>query len=221
MDRSDFARRPDRIFRTLTIVYAAIAAFAATGCAVDGEPRSATTASPLGKTPSEAVRQNDDSGKRLPFTTTFPDRWSRNNDGTKYEPCTALTDAELADTGLDPHSVSDIALANRQTVRGCLWQYASLRNSSLSQGTGNAPTFEERITDRDWYKTSWDIRIDGRLVMVDSTGRYDCSTTVKSGDAPVVTIVMRTADLIPLTELCKYAIDFTRRTIPKMEPPAP
>ena len=130
-------------------------------------------------------------------------------------------DAELEDAGLDPNSASDIALANRQTVRGCLWQYASLRNSNLSQGTGDAPTFEERMTDRDWYKTSWDIRIDGRLVMVDSIGRYSCSTTVKSGHASVVTIVGRTGDPIPMSELCNYAIDFTRRTIPKMEPPAP
>lgn len=221
MDRSDNARIPDRLARTSATVCTAIAAFAVTACAVGGEPRFTTTASPPGKTPSEAIRQNDDSGRILPFTTTFPDRWSSNNDGTKYEPCTALTNAELVDAGLDPNSVSDIALANRQTVRGCLWEHANLRGSSLSQGTGDAPTFEERMTDRDWYKTSWDIRIDGRLVMVDSTDRYNCSTTVKSGHASVVTIVMRTADLVPLKELCDYAIDFTRRTIPRMEPPAP
>lgn len=168
-----------------------------------------------------AIRQNDDSGNRLPFTTTFPERWSRNNNGTKYEPCTALTDAELVDAGLDPHSVSDIALANRQTARGCQWEYANLRNSGLSQATGNAPTFESRMTDRDWYKISWDITIDGHLVMVDSSDVYMCSTTVKSGHSPVVTIADRIGDLISMSELCDYAIDFTRRTIPKMEQPAP
>lgn len=221
MGRSDPVRRPNRIIRTATIASTAIATFASTACAVNGAPSSITSTSPLGRTSSDAIRQNDDSGKKLPFTTTFPDRWSSNNDGTKYEPCTALTDSELVDAGIDPHSVSDIALANRQTARGCKWEYANLRNSGLSQATGDAPTFENRMTDRDWYKTSWDIRIDGRLVMVDSASPYTCSTTVKSGRSPVVTIADRITDVISLTELCNYAIDFTRRTIPKMEPPAP
>ena len=132
-----------------------------------------------------------------------------------------MTDAELADAGIDPLSASDIALANRQTARGCKWEYANLRNSGVSQATGNAPTFERMMTDRDWHEKSWDIRINGRLVMIDSTDIYTCSTTVKSGRSPVVTIADRITDTISLTELCNYAIDFTRRTIPKMEPPAP
>ncbi|MFT4127988.1 MAG: DUF3558 domain-containing protein, partial [Gordonia sp. (in: high G+C Gram-positive bacteria)] len=45
------------------------------------------------------MRQTDDQGRRLPFDTEFPQRWSDGNDGTSYEPCTALSPDRLTELG--------------------------------------------------------------------------------------------------------------------------
>ncbi|MFZ2238915.1 MAG: DUF3558 domain-containing protein [Gordonia amarae] len=211
---------PVQIVGSAVVACTVAVVFTSTACTVGGEPTPVATELEPKKTTSKPIRQTDDNGRNLPFSTPFPNRWSRNNNGTKYEPCTALTDAELVDAGLDPRSVSDIALADGQTARGCQWDHADSKQSGISQGTGDAPTFEEQMADRDWYKRSWDIRVYGRLVMVDYSDIYTCATTVKSGRSPVSTIVVRITDAPPMSELCDIAIDFTRRTIPKMEPPA-
>ena len=199
------------------IAAAAIVVLCSTSCAVDGEPGAATSASNT----IEPIRQTDSSGKILPFVTRFPDRWSANNDGTTYEPCTALTDTEIAAAGLDPESVADAAIANHQTARGCRWKHSGIQLSGIGQITGNRPTFEERMKLRSDFKAWWDLTIDGRLVMVDPDSAASCTVTVKSGRSPVSTIVTRTWKAPPTKELCAIAIDFTRRTIPKMEPAAP
>ncbi len=197
----------------------AVTTLTATACAVHGKP----LPTPLGTTSTEivSVRQTDDLGKRLPFTTQFPNRWSSNNNGTAYEPCTALTTTELADAGVDPQRVKDAALADHQTARGCIWELSDIRNSGISQSVGNKPTFEQRAGDRRWYRASWDVSVDGRRVLVDSRDAYTCMTTVKSGTASVATILTRFWKPPPTAELCAFVIDFTRRTIPKMEPSVP
>lgn len=203
---------------SLAVAVAALA-LGSVACTVEGDPR-ATVDKQLSEGPA-VIRQTDDSGRRLPFTTPFPERWSSNNDGTTYEPCTALDDGELIAAGIDPASVSDVALSNHQTIRGCKWDHLGVENSGLSQFAGDNPTFEAQKRDRNWYRASWDIQIDGRLTMVDSRDKYTCMTTVKSGQSPVSTLVIRILNPPPTKELCALAIDFTRRTIPKMEPPAP
>ncbi|WP_306302445.1 DUF3558 family protein [Gordonia amarae] len=206
-----------RIAPTLTAVCVSVALACSASCAVSGDPSPAVTDS----APTATIRQTDSTGKKLPFTTRFPDRWSANNDGTAYEPCTALSDTELLASGLDPKSVSDAAMANHQTARGCSWRHSGIRLSSIGQITGNKPTFEERMKLRSNFKTWWDLTIGGRLVMVDPDSAASCTVTVKSGRSPVSTIVTRTWNAPPTKELCAIAIDFTRRTIPKMEPSAP
>ena len=205
-----------RIVPALTVACASAVLACSTSCAVSGEPSPAVTAS----TTVEAIRQTDSKGIKLPFTTQFPDRWSANNDGTVYEPCTALSDTELGAAGLDPASVADAAIANHQTARGCSWKHAGIRLSSIGQITGNKPTFEERMKLRSNSNTRWNLTINGRVVMVDSNSAASCTVTVKSGRSPVSTIITRTWNPPPSKELCEIAIDFARRTIPKMEPPA-
>ncbi|WP_246222042.1 DUF3558 domain-containing protein [Gordonia pseudamarae] len=210
------SRRTRAVRQLLAFTSIASLGAAATACSVTGEANPA----PAGPTTTASIRQIDDSGKRLPFDNRFPDRWSTNNNGTTYEPCTALTDDELAAVGIDPGSVIDVAMANGQTARGCRWEYRDVKLSGVTQATGNKPTFEQQMQDREWYATSYDIVIDGRPVMVDARARYTCMTTVKSGRAPVSTLVSRISDTPP-SELCAQAIEFTTLTIPKMEPPAP
>ena len=101
-----------------------------------------------------------------------------------------------------------------------MWDYAGHAQGGVDQATGNKPTFEENILDRNWYTLSYDLTIAGRLVLVDSRDRFTCMTTVKSAHSPVHTIVTRTSDPPPVTELCRKAIEFTTLTIPKMPPPA-
>jgi hypothetical protein len=167
------------------------------------------------------IRQTDDRGKPLPFTTRFPDRWSANNNGTSYEPCTALNDAELTSLGLNPTTVRDVALANHQTARGCIWKYFGKSMGGISQSTGNRPTFEYELTDREWYIRSYTTTIGGRLAIVNYWKQFSCFTIVKVENARVTTTANRVLTPTPEAELCNLAIEFTKLTIPKMPPPAP
>ncbi|MBD0023917.1 DUF3558 domain-containing protein [Gordonia pseudamarae] len=196
------------------------AAFATVSCAIAGVPSPSADSTDTTSTPT-SIRQTDDHGKELPFTTKFPDRWSANNDGTTYEPCTSLTDTELSALGVDPTTVKDVALANHQTARGCIWSYRGRWMGGVSHFTGDKPTFEEEKKDRSWYEKSYDITIDGRLVLVDYWDSSRCITTVEVEHASVSTIVTRLWNPPPESELCNLAIEFTKLTLPKMPPPAP
>ncbi|MCB1295305.1 MAG: DUF3558 family protein [Gordonia sp.] len=188
------------------------------GCSVDGSP-TATVDSRVG-VPGSSIRQTDARGVALPFVTPFPDRWSTNNDGTTYEPCTALTDAELGDAGLDPATAMDVAVANHQTARGCIWYFHGGPDAGLlSHATGNRPTFEQDMKDRGWYEVSYDISIKGRLVLVDSRDTTDCMATVKSGKSPVIVGTSKLFKPIGREAVCQRAIDFMKRVIDRMPPP--
>ncbi|MFZ2242569.1 MAG: DUF3558 family protein [Gordonia amarae] len=205
---------------TWTIFIAPIAA----SCSVAGVPAPSLhsptpTTNPI-RNDSAPIRQTDDLGTRLPFTTTFPDRWSTKNDGTTYEPCTALTDAELSSVGIDPATAQDVALANYQTARGCVWLYHGQTMGRVSHFTGDKPTFNEQRKNRESYILSYDTMIEGRQALVDARHSM-CTITVESEDAPVSTLVTRTWRPPPIAELCAQAIAFTKLTIPKMPPPAP
>ena len=64
------------------------------GCAaVKGRPVPVPLPSSASETHASVepqIRQTDSMGRPLPFVTLFPNRWSGNNDGTPYEPCTSL-----------------------------------------------------------------------------------------------------------------------------------
>lgn len=186
---------------------------------VPGRPSSATSV--LTSRPSGTgidIRQNDDAGRRLPFTTKFPRRWSNGNDGTAYEPCTAASPLILADSFLDPSSVRDAATADHQTARGCRWTFTIPGHSSLSQIVGNQPpldTYKVNYSESlNWDK---DMRIDDRRVAVGSSpDLFDCATFVQSGTAIVVTRVSTFGEPPPIAEICDKAIAFTRATIDQM-----
>ncbi|MBD0020326.1 DUF3558 domain-containing protein [Gordonia pseudamarae] len=209
--------------RQLPLVACLAVICALSACSTPGEPiptSDPATSRPVTSTPAP-IRQTDDRGKPLPFTTRFPNRWSANNNGTSYEPCTALNDAELTSLGLDPTTVEDAALANHQTARGCIWKYFGKFMGGISQSTGNRPTFEYELTDTEWYIRSYTTTIGGRLMIVNYWNWASCFTIVKVENARVTTSVTRSLTQTPEAELCNLAIEFTKLTIPKMPPPAP
>ncbi|QTI70608.1 DUF3558 family protein [Gordonia polyisoprenivorans] len=169
-------------------------------------------------TAPSTIRQTDSSGNPLPFATKFEDRWSDLNDGSPYEPCTALTGQELLSMGLAPDSVDDVALANHQTARGCLWRFSNSPTSNLSQAVGNYSSLarykEEYDSTIEWQP---DLTIDGRMVAIGIwLGQKSCVTNVQSGTAIVTTSVAVVG--APLSEKCAKAIAFTKATIDKMPP---
>ena len=209
--------------RHLPLVVGLIITAGLSACSTPGEPiptSDPATSEPVTSTPAP-IRQTDDRGKPLPFTTRFPNRWSANNNGTSYEPCTALNDAELTSLGLNPTTVRDVALANHQTARGCIWKYFGKSMGGISQSTGNRPTFEYELTDREWYIRSYTTTIGGRLAIVNYWKQFSCFTIVKVENARVTTTANRVLTPTPEAELCNLAIEFTKLTIPKMPPPAP
>ncbi|WP_432211714.1 DUF3558 family protein [Gordonia aichiensis] len=169
------------------------------------------------------VRQVDDAGKKLPFETDHQRRWNRANDGTPYEPCTALTDGELYDNGVDARSTRDAAGTDGQTLRGCRWKFMVRNNDrgwSVSQFVANSPSL---AADKQRYSLADDIWLqdavlDGRTVGIHRTATLsDCDTYVQSGAAGVHTLVMYIGPTPPPpSEICDRAIAFTRATISKM-----
>ncbi|WP_157851011.1 DUF3558 family protein [Gordonia phthalatica] len=199
--------------------FAALVLCAITGCSNPTETRNSVPSSSAKPT----LRQVDDAGVRLPFDTKFPDRWNQANNGTRYEPCTALLPTELARLGVDATSVRDAAGTNAQTLRGCEWAYRGTEVPArwfVSQFVGNSVGLEEdkRKKSSETYVWLPDVRISGRTAGVHYTasGRY-CVTYVQSGRAAVNTMVSvsgRTPP--PPSKICDRALAFTRATIGKM-----
>ena len=166
----------------------AAAAMLCAGCTVVGDPVAAPEpASPTSQTPT--IRQTDDAGRRLPFDTKFPDRWSSNNDGTPYEPCTAVSESILRQFKLNPDSAQDTAAANHQTVRGCRWKFQEESADSVAQSVANAPPLNEYRSKHQGLFTFFpDVTIAGRQVLVfQIPDTSDCSAAVRSGNATVDT----------------------------------
>ncbi|WP_369692263.1 DUF3558 family protein, partial [Gordonia hydrophobica] len=121
----------------------ALASSVIAGCSSHAIP---TEDQALESSTTVSIRQVDDQGLKLPFETTFSARWNDANDGTKYEPCTAVGARQLAALGVDPASVEDAAGSNGQTLRGCDWDYLRVDGGSVrwsvSQFVGNSPSLE-------------------------------------------------------------------------------
>ncbi len=192
------------------------------GCTTNsGEPtRDRTSASASHPSTPASIRQVDANGKRLPFNTVFPDRWSNLNDGSSYEPCTALSGEELEALGLNQRSATDGANANMQTSRGCDWRYRDSNTAILSQGVGNDLPLEDY---KNKYSTAiewqYDTSIQGRSVAVGYPRHQDaCTTAVQSGSAIVTTTAILFINPPPRDQVCAKAIAFTKATIDKMPP---
>ncbi|MGC4934048.1 DUF3558 family protein [Gordonia sp. DT30] len=188
-------------------------------CSRTAEFQSPTQTSLASHSATTSTRQTDSDGKPLPFKTKFPNRWNSNNDGTTYEPCTAVTSAILERFSLNPYSVTDAAIADHQTARGCDWTFREDRSAGIYQSLGNAPTLDDYKTSKssviDWLA---DTKIDNRRVAVGILRDEDCSTYVQSGSAVIVTSVSIVINPPPIDQLCAKAIAFTEATIDKMPP---
>lgn len=177
---------------------------------------------PGGDSVSAANSASDSRYRTLPFDTTFTKRWNAANDGTDYEPCTALSREVLMSVGVDPDSVLDAAGTDGQTARGCKWQYADPGRRDrwvVIQIVGNSPglAVEKRSVSSSADRWLPDIGIAGRVVGVHyrEFGSM-CETYVQSGSAAVSTIVTTHDELAESNEICDRAIAFTRATIDKI-----
>ncbi|MGW6035048.1 DUF3558 family protein [Gordonia terrae] len=211
--------RDSRQLRKTAYAFAAIVTVAASGaCTTEGLPESPPPA-PSVSASSLAVRQTDDSGRRLPFETSFPNRWSINNDGSPYEPCTQIAPEVIQGSGLVVASVKDAAASDFQTIRGCEWAYLDDELSSLSQIVGNIIDPDAGLEGHKALNsaaTEWfpDREIRNRRVLVGSITPSDCAVYVRSGDAVVVTSVTRFDIDRPSTErICDMAVEFLQATI--------
>ena len=173
---------------------------------------------------STVTRQTDANGRRLPFITSFDRRWNSANDGTTYEPCTALTPDQLAELGIDATSVRDAAGTNGQTARGCAWRYleqSPVANATVTQVVGNSAGLDEEKQRASGELDIWltDTQVDGRVLGVhqDRLGGT-CETYVQSGSAGVSTLVLPRSEQSSIDVVCDLAIAFTRATIDKMPP---
>ncbi|WP_423132894.1 DUF3558 family protein [Gordonia malaquae] len=184
-------------------------AIAASACSVDGLPTADTT-----------VRQVDDLGNRLPFATKHSRRWNSGNNGSSYEPCTALASVDLDNLGVDPDSAKDAAGTNGQTLRGCEWKYKGRTDRTLSQFVGNSVSLAHAQSRRSDRSDVWQpkLRIGTRTVGVHiNTTGGQCDTYVQSRGAGVITMVFEFSDPpSPTTDICERAIAFTRATIDRM-----
>ena len=166
-----------------------------------------------------SIRQTDDNGVALPFETDFPERWNSSNDGTPYEPCTAISQVDAESAGLDPTSVADAAAVSGQTLRGCRWIFvgSGATGWSADQVVADFESLDEYKKDNsdfDWFD---DVSVDGRTVGVASATGRNCFTYVQSKSSGVTTGVMFIGtDRPPLTEICQRAIDLTKATIDKI-----
>lgn len=165
------------------------------------------------------IRQTDDDGLLLPFETEFPNRWSDNNNGTPYEPCTKVETGVLVASGLDPASAEDVAASDSQTARGCKWTFTDGSSSVLSQFVGNIIRPAEGL---DGHKKAnsggitWlsDSEVSGRRVLRGSIMAAECGVYIRSGDAVVVTSVISFDPERPRTEeVCVRAENFLQKTI--------
>ncbi|WP_431817923.1 DUF3558 family protein [Gordonia jacobaea] len=199
-----------------------LAVFAVSGCSqvgvVPGEPTSAAANPGESANAKADVRQTDEAGRPLPFTTVFPRRWSNGNDGTTYEPCTAADTTTLRAAGLDPRSARDAAIADHQTARGCRWSYTGSTSHSLTQIVGNnGPLHEYKLKKSTSFVWRPDTSINMRLVAVGSVHELgECTAMVDSGRAIVFTRMSAYSDPPPIDEICDKAIAFTRATIDQM-----
>lgn len=190
-------------------------------CTTTGSPAAESSQNrPSGS--SAHIRQTDSSGNRLPFETEFPNRWSINNDGTPYEPCTAVTPDTLRRFTLDADSVDDVAASDFQTARGCQWKFLDENRSTLAQQVGNLVEPAAGLTGYKELSTSgavWypDYEIDGRRVVMSSLFPGECGVVVQSRSAVVATSVLRFGVNRPPQEvICKTASEFLQATIAKI-----
>ncbi|WOC11148.1 DUF3558 family protein [Gordonia sp. MP11Mi] len=204
--------------RGYTILSCLVASLSLASCTTTGSPTTAYS--------EPSIRQFDDYGVQLPFKTVHSHRWNSTNDGTLYEPCTALTSAEVGSLRWVSVSAKDAAGTDGQTLRGCTWTGESGDSTAhwtLSQfvgdslGLGSAKKRRPNSPAVVWLPDAeLNQRTVGRLAYR-TVNR--CETYVQSGQAGVHTAVSVISNpQPPISEVCDRALAFTRATIDKMPP---
>lgn len=190
-------------------------AFVLLSCHVKDE---STRAVPIGQSGSSTEQPTTETPLPLPFENRFPNRWNGSNNGSPYEPCVAFSNDELARFQVDPASIEDAALVDRQGTRGCNWIMQS--RFGIGQVVTNSESlasYRRGTAEYDWRP---EFEAAGRVVGLFALAFDDsgaCSTYVQSLAAGVVTNVVvfdsgdgRTA------QACKLVEDFTRAYIDKI-----
>ncbi|NMO01067.1 DUF3558 family protein [Gordonia sp. TBRC 11910] len=179
-------------------------------CEVDG------TANPQG---AQDHRQLSTTTPKLPFSNTFPNRWNDANNGTSYEPCTAVDSTIARLTDVDILSVHDAAAVDHQTARGCVWTYRDDKAWAVTQIVGNSASLEVYRREQQAFKWRGDMFFNGRKTLVSEISASACATHVQSGSAGISTIAQYDSLPTPsIDEICSRAIAFTKATIDKMPP---
>lgn len=206
-----------KVLRASTLVL--LLAVALPGCTTAGHPTASPTNPDSSSLAPPAIRQTDDAGRSLPFKTEFSNRWSINNNGTPYEPCTQVTRDQVDQFQLDAGSIRDAAASDFQTARGCTWTFRDDGRSFLTQAVGNMTEPEQGLDGHKqvnsggitWYS---DVILSGRRVILGSINPSDCGAYVRSGDAVVGTSITRFGrDRPPTSDICKAALNFLQSTM--------
>ncbi|MCX2966317.1 DUF3558 family protein [Gordonia aquimaris] len=166
-----------------------------------------------------SVRQTDAAGRTLPFENPFEKRWNSSNDGTPYEPCTAVDQRVADEVGLDLSTTADAAAVSGQTLRGCRWDYAGeeVGGWGADQVVADFESLESYKNDNKLFNWRPDITLNGRTVGVTSMNDTNCFTYVQSYQSGVTTAASyRTLPAPTLDEVCERAIELTKATIDKI-----
>ena len=200
------------------IYYIPLIACACTLTTTD-KPQAVTDESQATKSSATAPPQTDSNGIQLPFHNPFFERWNDGNDGTTYEPCTALTPNELKSAGIDPKSAKDAAVVDGQSLRGCDWLLLPpnptlIGISQIVINSQNLETYKKKNSIDTWRP---DREIHGRQVGIVDSRAGDCSTYVQSRKSAIITLGQPgIGDSDSKDELCESALRFTATTIDRI-----
>ncbi|MCF3936947.1 DUF3558 family protein [Gordonia tangerina] len=168
---------------------------------------------------ASGIRQTDAAGQSLPFENQFEKRWNSSNDGTAYEPCTAVDQAVADRVGLDQSSTADAAAVSGQTLRGCKWHYAGegmegWYADQIVADSESLAAYKKLNRSFTWRE---DIVVSDRNVGVGAVNQTSCFTYVQAEGSGVVTgAAYHSLPAPTLDEVCRRAIDLTRATIDKV-----
>lgn len=204
---------PRRWATTIGIVALALT-LATSGCSID--PALPST---QGSTAVASGTLEDPPVSIAGIQQSFKRRTNPGNNGTAYEPCSALSVQSASSLNIDVSSIKDTAVVDGQTARGCFWRYLApeSHNWFLTQSVGNSPSLSSYKSKQ--HSNTWrdDMIISGRTAGVFETSANTCGTYIQVEHAGVVTVAQFTsAQSPPIDEICNRAIAFTRATIDKM-----
>jgi hypothetical protein len=140
-------------------------------------------------------------------------RTNNHNNGSTYEPCTAMAKV-VATLGLDANTKRDLATIPRDPTRGCRWTDDARREQwDLTQIVTNWASLEQ-YRSRHQAVDVWlpDLTIRDRTIGVFKDPHGSCGTYVQSGMSGVLTTVGNSSGGTGFDE-CAKAIEATTAVI--------